>query len=244
MELHEAFLRFVTSARDDDTPRLLFADWLASRGSTLRAAFVRAQLAAAKAMHAADWEDSDEYQEAKRVVGSVDDSLLWTWAKEDGLPAPSSYIQLQQEHGDDWEYLRITDHDFSIAYHRGFVTSLTCPELYWLDHGPLLCRRLPLRHVELHGLWPSQNANGGWSWHLRTAAGSGGYAHSLTEPVFRCLLGRRGRAAVYLTQEEADDALSRACLAYGRRNRRAAQISDPSRGEPPSPADRSPASNS
>ena len=40
----DAFLQAVVAEPDDDTPRLVFADWLEDHGDEPRAAFIRAQV--------------------------------------------------------------------------------------------------------------------------------------------------------------------------------------------------------
>jgi uncharacterized protein (TIGR02996 family) len=47
MSLHDAFLRAVIENRDDDAPRLVYADWLEEGGDAERAAFIRLQVEAA-----------------------------------------------------------------------------------------------------------------------------------------------------------------------------------------------------
>jgi uncharacterized protein (TIGR02996 family) len=48
MSMHDAFLADICANPDDDTPRLVFADWLEDDGQSERAAFIRDQLAAHK----------------------------------------------------------------------------------------------------------------------------------------------------------------------------------------------------
>src|SRR5262245_23073250 len=43
MSLHEAFLRSIIEAPDDDAPRLVYADWLEENGDPERAEFIRVQ---------------------------------------------------------------------------------------------------------------------------------------------------------------------------------------------------------
>src|SRR5207249_899359 len=50
---HDALLRAICEHPDDDTPRLIFADFLEENGEADRAAFVRAQVEAARLP---DWE--------------------------------------------------------------------------------------------------------------------------------------------------------------------------------------------
>src|SRR4051794_40504879 len=45
----EAFLQEIAANPEDDTPRLIFADWLEERGDS-QAEFIRAQCAAARSM--------------------------------------------------------------------------------------------------------------------------------------------------------------------------------------------------
>src|SRR5215471_3698309 len=43
MSLHEAFLRSIIEAPDDDAPRLAYSDWLEEHGEPDRAEFIRVQ---------------------------------------------------------------------------------------------------------------------------------------------------------------------------------------------------------
>jgi uncharacterized protein (TIGR02996 family) len=57
MTERDAFLAAVLESPDDDTPRLIFADWLEENGDPERAEFIRAQCDLAqltKTTHAAD----------------------------------------------------------------------------------------------------------------------------------------------------------------------------------------------
>jgi uncharacterized protein (TIGR02996 family) len=45
---HDAFLQAILDAPDDETPRLVYADWLEDNGDEARGRLIRAQCAAAR----------------------------------------------------------------------------------------------------------------------------------------------------------------------------------------------------
>jgi uncharacterized protein (TIGR02996 family) len=57
MTEREAFIEAIATNPDEDTPRLVFADWLQEHGEERRAEFVRIQCALARRPH--DWNDPD-----------------------------------------------------------------------------------------------------------------------------------------------------------------------------------------
>src|SRR5581483_4113131 len=61
MNTHDALLQAIIESPDDDTPRLVYADYLEEHGQTDRAEFIRVQLDLARLP---DSPDSDERREA------------------------------------------------------------------------------------------------------------------------------------------------------------------------------------
>lgn len=69
MTEHEAFLDAIIADPADDTPRLMYADWLEERGNAERAEFIRVQiqLAEQERIHRADVEAVDRQQVLGRI---------------------------------------------------------------------------------------------------------------------------------------------------------------------------------
>jgi uncharacterized protein (TIGR02996 family) len=81
----DALLRAVIANRDDDTPRLIYADWLDENGQSERAAFIRAQVEAARA---------EPFSPTARIAENKADRLLkghrkhWTRHLGDAIEEP------------------------------------------------------------------------------------------------------------------------------------------------------------
>ncbi|AWM35950.1 hypothetical protein GobsT_63090 [Gemmata obscuriglobus] len=107
----DALLDAIFDAPDDDTPRLVYADWLQEHGQEAYAQFIRLQCAAAR--HPL-W--SDEANRLWEEIGRV-----WTRLDEEWWPATR----------DDWD-LRNGARLDATHFHRGFLGNrlgLTCDQL-------------------------------------------------------------------------------------------------------------------
>ncbi|MCI0700590.1 MAG: TIGR02996 domain-containing protein [Planctomycetia bacterium] len=60
MNEREALLKAICENPDDDTPRLVFADWLQENGDEARAEFIRAQIELARGVENARLKDREE----------------------------------------------------------------------------------------------------------------------------------------------------------------------------------------
>ena len=105
LEQHEAFLRVIFDEPDDDTPRLVYADFLEENGDPDRAAFIRYGCEIAR------YEDLDprrktlerqveEMVQKHQILHSNDDKTLfqWPWSAENsvrGFPYPSLPIFIE-----------------------------------------------------------------------------------------------------------------------------------------------------
>jgi len=106
LEQHEAFLRAIFDAPEDDTARLVYADYLQEHGDEDRAAFVRLDCAADRA--------TDEVKRAELLTERA--ALVqkqpkhpWPWSNTDterGFPLPPNPIDLGESWQEDIEGLR------------------------------------------------------------------------------------------------------------------------------------------
>jgi uncharacterized protein (TIGR02996 family) len=117
-----ALLKAVCADRDNDLPRLVYADWLDDHGRPERAEFIRLQVRAA-----AQPGDHTRYHVEPRVA-----ELLTThsgaWSRE--LPK--------------WAVNKTFP-----EFVRGFIERFTFPAAQFLRHGPQLLDRTPVRGLQL-----------------------------------------------------------------------------------------------
>jgi uncharacterized protein (TIGR02996 family) len=116
---HDAFLAAVLGAPDDDTPRLVYADWLMEQGDP-RGEFIHVQCRLARL--------------------SPDDP------RRPGLELRER--QLLQEHRCMWER-PLDGFGSRLVFRRGFVEGMTLDAEIFLRRGEELFRRAPLRRVWL-----------------------------------------------------------------------------------------------
>jgi uncharacterized protein (TIGR02996 family) len=132
MNQREAFLCDVCENPDDDTPRLVFADWLEDNGDPQWAEFIRVQIALSRlpsweerrvGLMARERELWDEIGE--RLLADLPDepALYWGGTDEDTIPFERGFAGVVQV--DDVAALR--------AHRRVFLTKAPVRTL-WLDH--------------------------------------------------------------------------------------------------------------
>lgn len=134
----EALLAAVVAHPDDDTFRLILADWLEENGDNadrVRASFIRRQCARA-ATYAPNVPLS-VLVELDPYLGSY----LW----------PHQYTFNGSRKGEaEVRYWLDRDRlEWGFFYRRGFVDEVRCPLAAWLQHGPELVRRHPIIRVVL-----------------------------------------------------------------------------------------------
>ncbi|HWG46153.1 MAG TPA: TIGR02996 domain-containing protein [Gemmataceae bacterium] len=121
----DAFLQDILAHPDDDTPRLIFADWLEEQGdaaSAARAEFIRVQCALA----------GGELPPQRRAeLGRREKQILDEWDKE--------WVRPIRRLVKNWEF------------HRGFIEDVGMLTDRFLTHASRLFCRLPIKHLRL---WP------------------------------------------------------------------------------------------
>jgi uncharacterized protein (TIGR02996 family) len=118
----DALLKAVIAEPDDDSPRLIYADWLEENGQEARAEFIRVQVALAWSR-----EGSREYRE---------------------LEARAE--KLQRKHDIIWAgpFREATTH---WGYYRGFIHHTTLSLRSFVNHRELLFAHSPLQGIEIRG---------------------------------------------------------------------------------------------
>lgn len=119
--MHDSFLQAIREAPEDDTPRLIYADWLDEQGQSERAEFIRAQI-----------------QIAQLSSGSRRAAIVRRRARE--LLAAHSELWLKDL--PKWARRRC-------EFHRGFVMHVHCTALQFIKHGEQLMRAAPVRSLRV-----------------------------------------------------------------------------------------------
>jgi uncharacterized protein (TIGR02996 family) len=116
----EALRRAIVADPDDDTPRLIYADWLDENGRPDRAAFVRAQIEAARA---------EPFGPAARAAQERADRLL-------------------ERHRDEW-VARVYGRVIGCEFVRGFVGHVTVDAGAFPEHAGFLFETQPIQGVRV-----------------------------------------------------------------------------------------------
>lgn len=243
MTEREAMVRAVCEQPDDDTVRLAFADWLEENGEPERAEFVRLQVELAKypkqaawleQMPVEQWQGSESEGELLRRL----DPLVKRHTQLCGLYvrdcAKWSREVIQGLLGSDWLQRSAT---WQWGWDRGFVSEVTLPlaafyapetahdtarELFAtqpVTRVTLTCRR-PLEWTEDTGS-ASHDGDRWFSWlDPRIQPGESPYRvpGELIDEMVRvgAKTNRRRSAVRFPTRSASIDALSEACVAWGR----------------------------
>ena len=136
-----SFLTAIVAEPDDDTRRLVAADFLEEHGEADRAAFIRLQIELARL-------------EASGLSGSP--AALELRQKERGVLGPKSekpHLWAAEEcselvHPDPRGRLRFEGTE-RLTWRRGFVEEVRCPAGEWLRHGVAVRARNPVLTVRL-----------------------------------------------------------------------------------------------
>jgi uncharacterized protein (TIGR02996 family) len=139
-----AFLAAIVANPDDDTLRLVAADFLEENGDPNRAAFIRLQIALAQ-LEASGLGQTPEAGALRKkeqwYFGPLSGSRLW--AAEDcpefvhGTRTQTGPLDLRAQGAD------------RLTWRRGFVEWVTCQTAEWLRHGASIRKRNPVRRVIL-----------------------------------------------------------------------------------------------
>jgi len=135
-----AFLAAIVAEPDEDTLRLVAADFLEENGDATRAAFIRIQVALAKLEAAGQGHTSEAGAWRRQEL-----SIPRVWAAED---CPELFRGTQTKAGS--LALRVTG-EVQLTWRRGFVEWVKCPAVEWLQHGVAVRKRNPVRRAILTG---------------------------------------------------------------------------------------------
>lgn len=141
----DAFLADIIEHPADDTPRLIFADWLEDNGDGERAEFIRASIAT----HKAPTQPHNRvmtWREYNRLADRARELLLCNWREWTPRLSPDKSFELILSKK--WAFMGTP----AVEFARGFISLVHCSLAAWLEHGPALVRRQPVERVELPGV--------------------------------------------------------------------------------------------
>src|SRR5262249_48629601 len=118
MNQRQAFLQTIIEAPEDDTPRLVFADWLDDEGDAKRAEFIRTQIALER-LPAADARRPELARREKELLNTHG----WGWAEEVGCVI------------EEWQF------------RRGFIERAQMSLLQTGDEIAAILNLAPIRHI-------------------------------------------------------------------------------------------------
>jgi uncharacterized protein (TIGR02996 family) len=138
----EAFLQAIIDDPDDDTPRLIYADWLDERGDP-RGEFIRVQCQLARLAEADPRRTELEARERtllhrheEHFIGGLWQSVE-AWDFHPGVKDATPRGRVSRLLVDAWEF------------RRGFVERVTVDTPVFLEHAATLLRAAPIRHLEV-----------------------------------------------------------------------------------------------
>jgi uncharacterized protein (TIGR02996 family) len=200
----DALLREVLEDPAEDTTRLVFADALEERGQGAAesprafAEFIRLQVAIAARERDGELIDGGS-EEGERELA------LWSWCYNDitrGVPYEAGALELLKN------------------ISRGFVSQIELPTAAFLEHAEAIFRAHPVVSVRLTDREPGASVPNGFHWYERCGS-ENELPSDAPQPIFKHLQGgnldRPAGMRVYDTRDEALEALSAACVAFGRK---------------------------
>jgi uncharacterized protein (TIGR02996 family) len=150
MDPADGFLDAICADPDDDTPRLVYADWLEEHGEPERAEFIRCQCLVER------WASTPGDHEGGAAAGATlarAQQLL----RADGFPPALPFRHVLHCFQD--SELTPLDPGCAVAvWRRGFVASVTLSCADWLKHGPTVVACQPVESVTLSDRGPGDPA--------------------------------------------------------------------------------------
>ncbi len=139
MNDHDSLLAAILAHPDEDTPRLMFADWLQENGQSARAEFIRAQVRGVPD----DWIYNQPSQHPLTPHQQGHRSAFPGWRLLGWNPADRDVrYQRPYEQG-------LSHSVFKVMFARGFADRVTLSAVDWLTHAEAVLARHPLRQVKL-----------------------------------------------------------------------------------------------
>jgi len=143
-----AFQAAIVANPDDDTVRLVAADFLEENGDADRAAFIRIQVQLAQLVTHPEVEtpEINQLRAKERAFLGPLSMFRMLWAAE----ACPELVKMSARGGgrDPLEATTVDGVD-RLRWHRGFVFWVRCSARDWQKHGVAIRKRLPVEHLSL-----------------------------------------------------------------------------------------------
>ena len=158
MTTADAFLAAILAAPEDDTPRLIFADWLEEDGDPARAEFIRLQIEYDKHCdpheRAPLWEPMRQRIRELLVLPGIEGINCngYCWSE------PLHKLRIEKSF---WR---------TQSFRRGFVECVTMEGDQWVEHADVLRALHPIRDVILTEGPTIITSDGGWRLNKRRSA--------------------------------------------------------------------------
>ena len=157
----------IRKARAEDTPRLVYADWLQEHGQPERAEFIRVQVELARLV------DELQSDEVCGQPGCLCGRMAELCRRESELLIGSPTSWGANGWFGDWVSSIHPNHDlngFRWSFSRGFVSRLTCSWSDWRDHAERIIAEHPIERVTLTTLPELDGEDGRWEVRIQTKA--------------------------------------------------------------------------
>ncbi len=207
----ESFLESICRDPADDTPRLIYADYLDDHGQSDRAVFIRSQVEYANLP--AICQKTGEIREEeirsprfytkrcrcqvcslrRKAYYSARRWIVWEWTADIRrviTPDEQAIRALIARPAEDFIPF------ISYSWRRGFICSIRTSEKDWLAHGEKLIRLAPLEQVDLMDKTPVFYGHGGhlFRWYEGDATGHGPF--NISPSLWKMLGGRQKKTAL------------------------------------------------
>lgn len=158
MSTRDELLRTIIEFPDDDTPRLVFADWLDEHGDPERAEFIRVQCELARLQR-----DAKVIQpsEATVFLPPAERRAKELYVREMGLLLEKTgsmkfrWDEWKLKDCGDWQnLLHESQYKTGIKFVRGFVEAIACTWADWLANHEQILKQTPLKNVNLTTVGP------------------------------------------------------------------------------------------
>lgn len=223
------FIDAICDTPEDDGPRHIYADYLDTRGNHERAEFVRVQIELANlALSPAEQSLSKEGLGRHAALRRREHKLLY--------PTVGVHDEYVGHRGGDGTHQKWFELPLLLGMKhkvtRGFISKVNLAMADFMQHAEAIFRRNPIEMVEISDRAPEEHTlpmehDFFWVVHpYPNGIEDDDRRHFLPWDLWELLDGRktspspRGRAARYETEKEANEALSRACVAFGRAKRK------------------------
>lgn len=212
LDMRQAFLAAILASPVDDSPRLIYADWLEEQGGEPeRAEFIRVQCELASPYE--EFFPPSRATELRRRQRELLEAHWVKWLADAPLKMDAWSLD---------EPIVPYAYGARVLFRRGFVAEIVCSWSDWKQHGKAIVRQHPVERVTLAGIRPYRIID--WFYWFR-GHGLRPKNGNLDAELYDCLNGgwegRLGNTPLrhyQHTEEVALIALSEACLRYARQS--------------------------